>query len=155
MMMFDGKNLANYQFQNSRVYKFPTDSSWGGGTDFLGNTAVIDLLAPTDKQQHDWLSAFSATSNPDDAIPATISCIYPDLPRASRPAARKSAKVKRSRPAGESPAEASARQAPAGRTNSASNVKRVVTPSGQTSRYKKVSFSGDPDDLFRNVPRSR
>ena len=155
MMMFDGKNLANYQFQNARVYKFPTDDSFGGGTDFLGNTAVIDLLATSDKQQHDWLSAFSATSNPDDAIPATISCVYPDLPPASRPAARRGVKGKRARPVVQTPATESTRQAPAGATRATSPEKRTVTPTRSTGRYKKVSFSGDPDDLFRNVPRSR
>ncbi|MBI3892977.1 MAG: hypothetical protein HY303_15765 [Candidatus Wallbacteria bacterium] len=217
MMQFDDRALGNHEFQNAKIYKFPTDTNFGGGSDFFGNPAVLDLLAPTEELQTSWLNAYNPSSNPDDSQLATIHCVYADVQakppitttsrrtRAStafgspalrsrsaarpRPASRRAAAAPRPASvatdydipesavvAAEDPtpqetyvtrkSSAKVRVAgsrPPARTRSdeaqddtpppSKRYKPVAAESG--ARYRTESFSGDPDDLFVNVPRSR
>lgn len=79
MMQFEPRNLGNFEFQNAKIYKFPTDTNFGGGSDFFGNPGVLDLLAPTEDEQSQWLGAYDPSPNPEDSELATVHCMYADV----------------------------------------------------------------------------
>ncbi len=119
MLPFDSQNLANGQFQNGRVQKFPTTENFGGGSDYLGNPNVIDLLASSEEAQRDWLRDYDARPNAGDSRLATVPFIY----SASAPAiasrhsgpnrSRRAAGPPPMQPIARAPGEVPIRQAPA------------------------------------------
>ncbi|MBI4870747.1 MAG: hypothetical protein HY814_04185 [Candidatus Riflebacteria bacterium] len=129
MMQFDENNLANFEFQNGKVFKFPTDEHFGGGVDFFGNPAVIDLLAPTEEQQHTWLSAYNPSNHPEESQFATVRCLYAETP--VRPEVVRVARKVKGRLATAVGAPAATRRAP---VRARSGAAKTSTPRAATSR---------------------
>ena len=58
MVPYSEANLAYGHFQNQKIGKFAGNDTFGGGTDFDGNPNVLDILAPSDKEQYRILSNY-------------------------------------------------------------------------------------------------
>lgn len=73
---FDPQNLKLNGFYNMEVNTFPTDETFGGGTDYEGNPNVIDILSPDKEAQYRVLSAFRSGPYANDNLYAIIPMIY-------------------------------------------------------------------------------
>jgi hypothetical protein len=62
-MGYDPRNLAYQQLQNMSVHRFADEDDFGGGTDYEGDTNVLDILAPTAEDQYRWLGNYVSRQN--------------------------------------------------------------------------------------------
>jgi len=76
IMGYDPTNDSYNGMFNSRVQSFPTETRFGGGTDYEGNPNVIDILSPDKQSQYAVLSAFRSKPYRKDNLLSIIPMIY-------------------------------------------------------------------------------
>lgn len=151
MMPFEERNLDEGQFQNGKVFKFPRDDAFGGGTDYIGNPNVIDMLAPTAREQYGQLKRYFASPVPSDNRFAAIRMVRgPAATVPARPArpAHPARAVPLRREAPAPPAPAPPRFQPRGRSRHAPG-----TASGHGFQGLRPLSLEDP--FLQNPPGSR
>jgi len=88
MMGFNQTNLATGQFQNQEVVKFAQENHYGGGSDYRGDPNVMDLLAPTARDQYQILGNYTSRPFAGDDRLAQVPCIYGSAVAAAAPVAK-------------------------------------------------------------------
>ncbi|MBW7876217.1 MAG: hypothetical protein H3C47_09545 [Candidatus Cloacimonetes bacterium] len=73
---FDRDNIGRNGLYNMEVGTFASSKAFGGGTDYEGNTNVIDILSPSKEAQYQVLSQYRSNPGPDQNVLAILPMIY-------------------------------------------------------------------------------
>jgi carbohydrate-binding DOMON domain-containing protein len=76
VMGYDKYNVKRNGLFNMEVVTFATEEKFGGGTDYDGNTNVIDILSPDKNSQYKVLSSFVSSPYASENLPAIVPMIY-------------------------------------------------------------------------------
>ena len=75
-MGYDSNNTSRNGMFNMRVKTFPTDTAFGGGTDYDGNPNIIDILSPDKTSQYQVLSQYRSQPYQTDNLLSIVPMIY-------------------------------------------------------------------------------
>jgi len=90
VMGFSPDNLSLEGMQNAEVLRFPTQDSFGGGTEAHGESNLIDILSPDRDSQYQVLSAYRSSPYKPENLHPILPLIYPKSKQKAEKFRRKS-----------------------------------------------------------------